>query len=209
MTLGAATDLQDDELALGVALSPDGSWVAVGGTDAKIHLWRTGEPDAPPVVLEGFENNVYALTFSPDGSLLAGGSTDATVRLWDVSDPEEPRTAAPPLRGPRGTIFSLDFDPEGSMLAAASQDGGVWLWRWNDGEATPLARLGNLDADLYQVLHHPTADAVLAAGAGGRAGVWSTDVTEARDLVCRTVGSPITESEWEQYLPGVPFDPPC
>jgi hypothetical protein len=85
----------------------------------------------------------------------------------------------------------------------------VWLWRWQDEEATPYARLGTVGTDLYQVLHHPMADAVLAAGAEGQAGVWSTDVTVARDRVCRTVGSPITEAEWGQYLPGVPFDPPC
>jgi hypothetical protein len=202
-------DLGGAHYAQGIALSPDGGWLAVGGTDHLVHLWRSDATDAEPVVLDGFESDVYALGFSPDGSTLAGGSADSTVRLWDVSDPGEPSAVGTPLRGPGGTVFSVAFDPEGDDLAAASQDGRVWMWRMAGSEATPWAHLGTLGADLYQVLHHPSADAVLAAGAGGLAGSWSTDVTVAADMVCRTTGSPVTEVEWEQYLPGVPFDPPC
>jgi WD40 repeat protein len=208
----AGTQLEDGALALGVALSSDGAWVATGGTDRLVHLWRTDDPQSPPVVLEGFENNVYSLAFSPDGTLLAGGSTDGTVRVWDVTDPEDP-TALATLRGPADTVFSVDFDSGGRMLAAASQDGMVWLWEWDDSGTTPharpYARLGSLDADLYQVLALPGSDVVLAAGSDGRAGGWSTDVEAARALVCSTTGTPVTEAEWEQFLPGVPFAPPC
>ncbi|WP_148571212.1 helix-turn-helix domain-containing protein [Nocardioides caldifontis] len=203
-----ATDLGGAELALGVALSPDGGLVASGGTDRLVRLWATDEPDRAPEVLDGFESSVYGLAFSRDGSLLAGGGADGTVRLWSVTDPEDPEPLAT-LRGPSDTVFSVAFDPEGSTLAAASQDGRLWLWRLDDGRAELFARLGTLGGAGYQALHHPTAEVVLAGGAEGRVSAWSTDVQAARDRVCATAGSALTQEEWEQYLPGVPYDPPC
>jgi len=27
--------------------------------------------------------------------------------------------------------------------------------------------------------------------------------------ICAAAGSPISRQEWEQYVPGAPYDPPC
>lgn len=206
--LRLADQLVLETLALGIAASPDGSLVAVGGADNVVYLWQPGT-DAEPVPLEGFENYVYGAAFSASGDLLAAGSADGTVRVWDVSDPARPEAVGEPLRGPADAVFSVGFGQEDRMLAAASQDGRLWLWSWDGAHAELLARLGNLDAGLYQVAFGPGGRWVTAGGAGGRVGTWMVDSGAARELVCAVAGSPVDEDEWRQYVPGAPYQPPC
>ncbi len=207
-----------DTIALGVAISPDASLVAVGGADNAVHLFEVDERTetdedssaGPVAVLEGFTNYVYALAFAPTSDLLAAGAADETVRLWNVADPEAPVAIGSPLRGPSDAVFSVAFGQEGRMLAAASQDRRVWLWSLrDDGSAEALAHLEGLDAPLYQVLIHGDGSFVSAAGASGAVTTWMTDPAAAARLVCRVVGEPITREEWQSLLPGVPYDPPC
>jgi WD40 repeat protein len=75
--------LQEKEFIFSLALSPDGSVLAVGYQDGSVRLWNmdNGEQLA---VLKGHEGRVMSLAFSPDGTLLASGGTDGTVRLWGV-----------------------------------------------------------------------------------------------------------------------------
>jgi len=75
--------LQEKEFIFSLALSPDGTVLAVGYHDGTVRLWDmdTGEQ---LIVLEGHEDRVVSLAFNPDGTLLASGGTDGTVRLWGV-----------------------------------------------------------------------------------------------------------------------------
>lgn len=67
-----------------VAISPDGTLLAAGGTEHRIFLWdvETGE------LLASLDNpsthDVQDLAFSPDGTLLASASMDGAVWLWRV-----------------------------------------------------------------------------------------------------------------------------
>jgi len=35
------------------------------------------------------------------------------------------------------------------------------------------------------------------------------DVDVVANMICDEAGDPITEQEWERYLPDLPYDPPC
>ncbi len=198
-----------DSLAMGVAVSPDASLLAVGGADNLVHLWRVdGEQPQQVASLSGFDNYVAAAAFSPDGATLAAGSADGTVRLWDVTDPAVPALRGKPLVGATDTVFGLAFDEASARLAAASSDGNLWLWSLDAGGGTLLSRLGTLEDGVYQALFLPSGR-VLGGGADGRLTSWLTDLDEARTFVCRTSGTPVTEDEWKQYVPGAEYAPPC
>lgn len=198
-----------DSLAMGVALSPDSSLLAVGGADNLVHLWRLdGSAVEDAGTLEGFKNYVPATAFSPDGQVLAAGSADGTVRLWDVTSKKAPAPVGKPLVGATDTVFGIAWDPSGERLAAASADGTLWLWSFSPDGGALYARLGNLGGGVYQAAFHPSGR-VFGGGASGQVTSWVTDVAAAKEEVCRTAGAPISEEEWEQYVPGVAYDPPC
>lgn len=201
--------LEIDSLAMGVALSPDSSLLAVGGADSRVHLWRLEGAEPEPLgTLEGFDNYVPAAVFSPDGTTLAAGSADGTVRLWDVTDPTAPEPRGEPLVGATDTVFGIAFDESGEQLAAASADGILWLWSMDGDGGTLEARIPVGGRGVYQALFRPSGR-VFAGGAEGRVGSWLTDAEDAEELICSVAGSPITEDEWDQHVPGVDYAPPC
>lgn len=68
---------------LPVALSPDGSRVALGW-DHHVGLWSADESE-PGVVVDGLPKGVYGLAFSHDGRSLASAAADGRVRVWAVT----------------------------------------------------------------------------------------------------------------------------
>jgi len=72
-----------DSWVTGIAVSPDGSWVATSSKDRTVRVWDllTGESMH---VLSGHADNVSAVCSSPDGQRLVTSSRDGTARVWDV-----------------------------------------------------------------------------------------------------------------------------
>ena len=68
---------------LPVALSPDGSRIALGW-DHHVGLWSADEAVAGATI-EGLPKGVYGLSFSHDGRSLAAAAADGRVRVWAVT----------------------------------------------------------------------------------------------------------------------------
>ena len=68
---------------LPVALSPDGSRIALGW-DNHVGLWSADESQANASI-DGLPKGVYGLSFSHDGRWLAAAAADGRVRLWSVT----------------------------------------------------------------------------------------------------------------------------
>lgn len=197
---------------IAVTFSPDGRTLAVGGVDTVVWLYDVTDP-AEPVLrgepLTGPANAVYWLTFDPSGDNLAIGSADGTVRLWDVTDVDQP-VEGPVLRGPDGYVVGIDFSPSGDTLAAASTDHSVWVWDTSDiTEPSLQSVLSGADAAMHAVSYDHSGQTLVAAGQGATGHIWHADVEQVADHICDTSGDPITEGEWEQHVPGLPYTPPC
>lgn len=77
-------------LRTGFAFSPEGSFVAGGGSDGSVKLWdeTTGEASralVDPQLGMGLRPSPDPLAFSPDGRFLAAAMSDRRIRIWEVS----------------------------------------------------------------------------------------------------------------------------
>lgn len=106
-----------------VDLSPDGSKVAVGTSNA-VYVWNADGSGDPTIFdLEG-AGDINDLEFSPDGTQLVTLGYNRAVRLWDVESGSEIAAA----RGHTDNMTSVAFSPDGDTLIVGSNDDFVWLW---------------------------------------------------------------------------------
>src|SRR5262249_53605126 len=107
-----------------MALSPDGTRLAIGGPTAdgnvRVYDLTTG---ALLQILKG-DIRVVSVAFSPDGQRLASAGHDSIVRLWDTTTGQEVLS----LRGHLDLVGRVLFSPDGQCLASASADGTVRVW---------------------------------------------------------------------------------
>jgi WD40 repeat protein len=148
---------------LAVALSPDGTRVASGGS-ADVQLWdlRTGQ------VIRTFEPRsgiVRGVALSPDGSRLAAGCGDHTVKVWEVATGQLLGT----LREHADVVRGVAFSPDGSRLASASVDRTVRIW---DASTGHLLRTLPGEDEFYQVAFSPDGTQVAAGGADRTVRMW-------------------------------------
>ncbi len=108
-------DIEDYPIA--VAWSPNGRWLAVGGSAGSVVLYdlqRSGENRRWPV----HEQGLHRIAWHPSQPLFATSGQDARVRLWSM----EQQTCAPVVEIPAAHqwVEHLGWRPDGKQLAFSS-----------------------------------------------------------------------------------------
>ena len=119
----AAGDFRAPTPIQSVALSPDGSYFALGVEhEAVVRLYerRTGRERQ----LTGHRDAVNGLAFSPDGVTLASCSLDGTIRLWDTATGKPTAT----MSGNLEDAADVTFAPDGRTLASIHQRHAIKFW---------------------------------------------------------------------------------
>ncbi|MFI8530434.1 WD40 repeat domain-containing protein [Streptomyces aquilus] len=112
----------------GLAFSPDGKKLAVGGVLYGAALWDVSDPVEPrPAERQLGLAMDPRLMFSPSGqTLVATTGRDTGIRVLDVADIDFPRTLDVLKAGEAD--YSVAFSPDGTILASGSDTGEVTLW---------------------------------------------------------------------------------
>lgn len=108
--------------------SPDGSLLAVGGSDRYVHLLETESFSEVKKLSTG---GVVARTldFSPEGDQLLIGC-GVTLFVWPIHTDEPPAR----IRGHKGQIVGAAFSPVGDHAFSAAQDQKLLLWDIANGK---------------------------------------------------------------------------
>lgn len=112
--------------ALGLAVDPDGSRIAVGRLNGEIDLISSADGSMLGT-LSGQSALVFALAFSPDGQQLFSGAVDRTVRRWDL------RPKAPSKNYEVGlNSWQMLLSPGGDRALLRDLEDGVVIWKVGD-----------------------------------------------------------------------------
>jgi WD40 repeat protein len=195
--------------------SPDGHTLASVSSDDKVRLWDVREPAHPralPPVVTGDTVGLLWGAFSPSGAVLAIAGGGQAIRLWDVRDPAHPRALARPLTGHTGPVQWVGFSPDGNTLASAGADNTMRLWDVVDpshpGPAGAPFSAGHT-SPVNAAAFNPSGT-LLASGGGDHVVELSpTDVTRAAHRICTATHGVLTPDLWTQYVPDIPYSPPC
>jgi eukaryotic-like serine/threonine-protein kinase len=105
------------------AFSPDGSLLALAGSDQLVRLYGTSDWQER-ISLKGHQSEIWALAFTHDSTHLISGGKDGLVRLWNPQ--LRPLTGTLP-----GTWFPLGFTPDSRQALTLTPPPGRVLQLWN------------------------------------------------------------------------------
>ncbi len=160
-----------------VALSMDGTRVAVGAADQSILVFQV-VGNREPVRLVGHAGPITDICFSADGKLVLSGSEDQTARLWDA----DTGAAISVLRGHATAVNAVGLGDDGqtavtvsgSTTHQAGEDDSLRVWQIPSGR------------QIHQAAMSARAASVAISGDGALIATGSDD--GAIDLYDRATG---------------------
>ncbi len=135
-------ELPCDPACGGVAISPDGSMVASGGT-----VWRL--PSGQVLLRDLVTGESSRVDFVDGAQLIL--SDDLELKTVDLVGGSIERT----LRGHGGKIRSIDVSPTGGMVATGGEDGRVLVWNLEGDSSAPVLDLAAQAGIVWEVQFSP------------------------------------------------------
>jgi WD40 repeat protein/tRNA A-37 threonylcarbamoyl transferase component Bud32 len=183
-----------------VAFSADGAMIA-SVTSRGAEVWD-GATATSIATFDGTPDDT-SVALSPDGHFLAVGGFGRVVRVWDVRT----RKLVHELDQGSNGAFSLEFSPDGRTLAISGFEPVASLW----DVATGIQIGPQLTAGDRRTMIDLSADGrqMLEVHGNGQGAVWDVDPESWKRRACDLANRTLTRVEWEEFLPGRPYEPAC
>jgi WD40 repeat protein/tRNA A-37 threonylcarbamoyl transferase component Bud32/Flp pilus assembly protein TadD len=130
-------------LVLSVAVSPDGKYIASGGSSKPIKIWNAST-GAELMTLRGHNKGVSTISFSPDGRrIVSGGGMDKTVKIWEWATGTELRTLQH-VQHEESLFTRVEsrLSPDGKYIASSGWDNKIRVWDAETGEELAVLQAG-------------------------------------------------------------------
>jgi tricorn protease-like protein len=129
-------------------VSDDGKWLACGTDGNGVQVFRTGNVQAEPRMLNGEDNRIRTLDFLPDNRRLFSAGTGGIITLWDLETGRSSQFATT-----KSPVDILVVSRSGRYLAAGTRNGKIIIYEVDDASA-------------FFVLHENTGNSILALDFG-------------------------------------------
>lgn len=175
---GEAQSLFADNVAIKIAFSPNGKFIASSCSDRKVRVWNLINSQ----LLRTFDiDHRYAIAFSPDGRTLANGT-----ELWDIHTGQHKTT----LKWHHSDrVQAMTFSADGKMLATTTRQSNVRLWDVASGkEIAELHEGGEYYSQNHKVAFTPDGTRLSAIVSprnrqNGSVMLWNTQTHELEKTV--------------------------
>ncbi len=165
------------------ALSLDGRYVLLGGSDLKLWDIGTGQLIRTLGSSSGFTSYFSSAAFSPDGKYAAAGDNDLIIRLWDIKTGELIRT----IKGGESqfgvqSYLSVAISPDNRFIMSGTLGTFPKLWNVSTG-AEILQFKGDVSTftganGVSQVAFSPNGKYALASLWDGSVRIWDPSTGE-------------------------------
>ena len=165
----------------GLALSPDGTTLAIAGRGILLVDLPTGRQQT---LAQPAARDVNCLAFSHDGRLLAAAGPKQFVRLWRTAD----WSLAARLEMDQDTIEGVTFSPDDRILAAVGNQGVIHLI---DPETTAFSSIVTGHGHMWCILFRPDGRSLLTTGMDGAVRLWKLPLDDPRIAISLPTRSPV------------------
>lgn len=140
-----------------VDYSPDGTFVAVAGSEERIDIYHPVLGTKIKSLNNAHQDDILALRISPDSRLLASGGVDGRILIWDIASGRVIRE----MVGHKDYVRDLAFSPDGFFLASAGWDRRAVIWE--TGTARKVADLDDHPDNVTSVSFSPDGKQLITA----------------------------------------------
>jgi WD40 repeat protein/serine/threonine protein kinase len=186
-----------------LSFSADGAMIAFARpSQGGAEVWDVATRSSIATV-DGTPGSDLSVALSPDGRMLAVGGFGRVVRLWDV------RTGrlVHELDQRGNGAFTLEFSPDGRTLVVSGFEPVASLW--DVGTGTQIGPQLTAGDRRTMIDLSPDGRHLLETHGNGQGAVWDIDPESWERRACDLANRTLTREEWEEFLPGRPYESAC